>query len=233
MEQSLFAIIYEDGATSRKALAVFKKLHGLGHVKLERGAVVLRQADGQFTTEALRDFKVINPKYGLAGLAGTVAGLVGAAPLGPGALVMGAFMGAVTTTGALGWDFSQNKGLPPALLQKIEVAMPAPSAAVIVQVAVVNRAIVCQALGRLGGTLLPLSLNRELSVQLGAALAGEETPETAPPPPLVRPKAVVVSQKVPLEEPKHVPVSFNKVETDAPTVADEPRRVPVSFKSKA
>lgn len=205
MEQSLFAIIYEDEAMARRALQILKKLHQLGHVNLQKAVVAVRHPDGQIETEALRDFNIIKPKYGLAGLAGTVAGLVGAAPLGPGALVMGAFMGAAGTTAAVGYDFTQKKGLPPALLQRIEAKIPASGSAVIVQAAILNSEITSQALGRLkGGALLQLSLNQELYEQLSAALSAEQPKN----PEVTGSKPVVISREAVTDEPKRVAVNF-------------------------
>src|SRR5437868_2650863 len=101
MEQTYFAIVYQDAGKGRLALQTLKKLHQAGYLKLKNAVVVNRRTDGQFVYEHGNDLNLINPRYGLAGAAGTLAGLIGAAPLGPGALIVGGFMGAVGTSASI------------------------------------------------------------------------------------------------------------------------------------
>lgn len=172
MEQHHFAIVYQDEEKARLVLQAFKKLHQAGHLNLKKTTVIRGGSGGEFVVEASRDLNLINPKYGLAGLAGTVAGFIGAAPLGPAALIMAPFMGAVGTSAALGYDFMQKSVIPDSLLSLTQASMPEGSSAIIIQAEIVNPSMLLKAVANLGsGQLVQPNLNLPLYQQLNKALA--------------------------------------------------------------
>lgn len=152
MELAHFAIIYQDQAKAWAALRSLKKLQQAGSLNLKKAVVMVREADGRFVAEESNasSFQLVNPKYGLAGLAGTVVGLVGAAPLGPGALVMAPFMGAVGTAAAIGRDLQRREPLPDDARQQVQPEIAAGSSAVIVQAEILDLGFTLEGLARLG-----------------------------------------------------------------------------------
>lgn len=170
MEYGHFAIIFENEERANEARQVLRKLHRQRHLNLNQMYVIVRDAEGKYVSEGDSDFNPVNPRYGLAGLAGGIAGLIGAAPLGPGALVMGAFMGGVGTTAAMGLDLLK-KGLRESGYQQTEAGMPPGSSAVIVQAEFVNLAEVLNEMAELGrAAIVPLNLSPSLHRQLASTL---------------------------------------------------------------
>ncbi len=174
MEQNHFAIIYQDLDRARLALQTLRKLHLQRHINLKEATAVTRYEDGQFGSVAFREAKpgMVRPKYGLAGLAGTIAGMIGAAPLGPAVLVMAPFMGAVGTSAAIGYDWLRKNGTLDSLRQTTQASMPESSSAIIVRLEIINLDETLPRLARLGkGELIQDDLSPALDPQLVGALA--------------------------------------------------------------
>lgn len=172
MEQSYFAIVYGDESKARQAQQILKKLHLSAFINLKNAALVVRGVDGQLVAENRPGLKLFNLKYGLAGLVGTAAGMIGAAPLGPAVLVIAPFMGAANTAAAVGYDWLKVKGAQNDLPPKIEESIPPGSAALIVQAEVINLTATLKELGRLrDGEIVPINMSRAFYQQLTEALA--------------------------------------------------------------
>ncbi len=172
MEQTYFAIVYQDAGKGRLALQTLKKLHDTGYLKLKNAVAVTCRADGQLIYEHGSDLNLINPKYGLAGAAGTLVGLIGAAPLGPGALLVGGFMGAVGTSAAIGRDFRQKRGpIQESLRQKLEMSMLPDSSAIVIQADIINQAGTIKQLAQISnGTVIQQYLSPTLYKELAQAI---------------------------------------------------------------
>lgn len=174
MEQSHFAVIYQDLDRARLVLQTLRKLHLQRHINLAEATAITRYEDGQFGSEAFREAKPgrLRPKYGLAGLAGTVAGVIGAAPLGPAVLVMAPFMGAVGTSAAIGYDWLRKNGTLDSLRHTTQASMPQSSSAIIVRLEINNLDETLSRLTRFGkGELIQDDLSTVLDPQLVGALA--------------------------------------------------------------
>ena len=173
MEQSHFAIIYEDEDKAQVALQTLKRLHQLSRINLKKATVTVRYSDDEFAAQVFQEPSLVNPKYGLAGLAGTVVGVIGAAPLGPAVLVMGPVMGAVGTGAAIGLDRLRQNSAPDSLLSVTQANMSEHNSAIIVEVAIINLDITLKELAQLGsGTLVQYNLSPTFYQQLSEALAG-------------------------------------------------------------
>lgn len=173
MEQAYFAVVYPDINKVWAALDAFKKLHRSSAIDLKRAAIAIRQRDGHVSFEETGSLEMnfLNPKYGMAGLAGSVAGAIGAAPLGPAVLVMAPFMGAVGATAAIGYDLMQRQSRPSIPRSRVEDALAPGSSALVVDATIYKLEEVLQALTGLGqATLVELEVSPTLSRQLEQAV---------------------------------------------------------------
>jgi uncharacterized membrane protein len=150
MEQSQFALVYKDEEKAWAGLRTLKRLHMLGHIKLKRAIVTVCQKDGQLIAEEESQLKLINPKYGLAGIAGTITGLIGTAPSGPGAFLAGAFWGAVGTTAAISYDAKKQRDVRGNLYEEVESILTPNSSALVIQVEILHPSPAIKALAQIG-----------------------------------------------------------------------------------
>jgi uncharacterized membrane protein len=185
MEQSQFALFYQDEEKAWAGLRTLKRLHVLGHIKLKRAIVTVCQKDGQLITEEESQLKLINPKYGLAGLAGTITGLIGTAPSGPGALLAGVFWGAVGTTAAISYDAKKQRDVRGNLYEEVELYLTPNSSALIIQAEILHPGPTTKALAALGEAELiqdSLSTADQYQQELSKVLKKAPVPDSAPVP---------------------------------------------------
>ena len=169
MEQAQFGIIYPNQNKAQLALRTLRGLQRQGHIKLEDGAVLVRHPNGELVVaEATSKLDLTHPKYGFAGLAGNLAGVIGVAPLGPAMLVAGPFWAAVSTTATICYDIVKQRDLKPGSLRyKAAQMLRAGSSAVVVEAEIINLEATLTALAELGsGRLIQQSPAAGLRLQL-------------------------------------------------------------------
>ncbi len=163
----LFTIVYSQEREAHFALQNLKELHQSGQILLKRAYIVARHSDNRVTGLNSRPFKLFNPKYGVAGLVGTVAGVVGAAPLGPGALLMGAVMGAVGSSAAVSYEYMLSRDLPASYRREILNSLERGNAAVVIEAEFVELRSAVAALTEIGeGEIIPYQVSAALVQEL-------------------------------------------------------------------
>ncbi|NWJ98126.1 MAG: DUF1269 domain-containing protein, partial [Chloroflexi bacterium] len=170
-EQSQFALLYKEEDRAWAGLQMLKRLDQLGYIKLKRAIVAACRENGQLISEEESKLNLIRPKYGLAGLAGTIAGLIGTAPSGPGALLAGAFWGAFGTTASMSYDAKKQRDVRGTFYEEVEDRLTPNSSAIVIQAEILDPDQVVKALVKLGrGEVIQESLDAHLYSELKEAV---------------------------------------------------------------
>jgi uncharacterized membrane protein len=178
-EEGLFIITFPDEHKATLALEILKNLNKHKDIRLKRGATIVRHSNGCFEIKETHDLNLSEKRLGAIGVTGAVIATIISAPLGPGALFLGAAIGVSSSAAAMGVDMVVDMGFKDNFLREIEESMEASSSAVVAIADFTNPEKAIQELdGLCGGKIIQHTLTPEIYEKLAFVVEDATTDET-------------------------------------------------------